>query len=71
MKTGYINLVLGEDMQLSQVVSQFQMVLIEHFHGHHLGGKAMRESIEALLVPFLGYSPSFYILSSGWLPLVL
>ena len=42
-ETSHINLVLGEDIKLNEIVTLSKMVLVGRFDGHHLGHKLICE----------------------------
>eukprot|EP01018_Ginkgo_biloba_P023075 Gb_32325 [translate_table: standard] len=66
-KRNQVNLVLGDDIEMHQVVGLLSQALIGRFHGHSTGVQSLKIWFKEKWEPLCGYSPVFYLLARGLL----
>jgi len=65
-----LNLVIGEEEKLHEVLNMVELSLVSHFQGHFLGVKVVKEWLLVDMDPLLGHYPYLLVLSRGWLGLM-
>jgi hypothetical protein len=62
-----VNLVLGNDVKMHQVVCLSTQALVGRFHGRSICEKSLNEKLQVKWEPYTGHVPVFYLLTKGWM----
>lgn len=65
-KGGSVNLVLGKEVHLNEVVGMAVCILVGKIHGHRSGDKSLHNRVDGLWGNLLGYPPKTFLLACGW-----
>jgi hypothetical protein len=66
-KSNQVNLVLGDDVKMHQVVSLSTQALVGRFHGRSICEKYLKKWLQVKWEPYIGNVPVFYLLTKGWM----